>query len=103
MLHRPVELAQYTSFAFTQRLVDAGADPSIGSIGDGYDNAVAESTIGLYKTELINQQGPWKTIEQVEFATLQWVDWYNHKRLHGSCDRQTPVEYEQTRATQNTQ
>src|ERR1035437_6467430 len=70
--------SQYTSFAFTQRLVDAGADPSIGSIGDGYDNAVAESTIGLYKTELINQQGPWKTIEQVEFATLQWVDWYNH-------------------------
>lgn len=95
--------SQYTSFAFTQRLVDAGADASIGSIGDGYDNAVAESTIGLYKTELINQQGPWKTIEQVEFATLQWVDWYNHKRLHGSCDRQTPVEYEQTRARQNTQ
>ena len=82
--------SQYTSFAFTQRLVDAGADPSIGSIGDGYDNAVAESTIGLYKTELINQQGPWKTMEQVEFATLQWVDWYNHQRLHGSCDRQRP-------------
>ena len=98
--------SQYTSFAFTQRLVDAGADASIGSIGsigDGYDNAVAESTIGLYKTELINQQGPWKTIEQVEFATLQWVDWYNNDRLHGSCDRQTPVEYEQTRATQTTQ
>jgi len=95
--------SQYTSFAFTQRLVDAGADASIGSIGDGYDNAVAESTIGLYKTELINQQGPWKTMEQVEFATLQWVDWYNHQRLHGSCDRQTPVEYEHTRATQTTQ
>jgi putative transposase len=95
--------SQYTSFAFTQRLVDAGADASIGSIGDGYDNAVAESTIGLYKTELINQQGPWKTMEQVEFATLQWVDWYNHQRLHGSCDKLTPVEYEQTRATQTTQ
>jgi transposase InsO family protein len=66
-------------FAFTQRLVDAGADPLIGSIGDGYDNAVAESTIGLYKTELINLQGPWKSMEQVEFATLQWVDWYNHR------------------------
>ncbi len=76
--------SQYTSFAFTQRLVDAGADPSIGSIGDGYDNAVAESTIGLYKTELINGRGPWKTMEQVEFATLQWVDWYNHKRLHSA-------------------
>ncbi len=95
--------SQYTSFAFTQRLVDASADASIGSIGDGYDNAVAESTIGLYKTELINQQGPWKTIEQVEFATLQWVDWYNHQRLHGSRDRQTPVEYEQTRARQTSQ
>jgi putative transposase len=94
--------SQYTSFAFTQRLVDAGADASIGSIGDGYDNAVAESTIGLFKTELINQQGPWKTIEQVEFATLQWVDWYNHQRLHGSCDKLTPVEYEQTRARQTT-
>jgi putative transposase len=102
-LRPPVESAQYTSFAFTQRLVDAGADPSIGSIGDGYDNAVAESTIGLYKTELINQQGHWQTIEQVEFATLQWVDWYNHQRLHGSCDRQTPVEYERTRARQTTQ
>ena len=95
--------SQYTSFAFTQRLVDAGADASIGSIGDGYDNAVAESTIGLYKTELINQQGPWKTMEQVEFATLQWVDWYNHQRLHGSCEKLTPVEYEQTRARQTTQ
>jgi putative transposase len=95
--------SQYTSFAVTQRLVDAGADASIGSIGDGYDNAVAESTIGLYKTELINQQGPWKTMEQVEFATLQWVDWYNHQRLHGSCERLSPVEYEQARATQSTQ
>jgi putative transposase len=95
--------SQYTSFAFTRRLVDAGADASIGSIGDGYDNAVAESTIGLYKTELINQQGPWKTLEHVEFATLQWVDWYNHQRLHGSCKRHTPVEYEQTRARQTTQ
>ena len=90
--------SQYTSFAFTQRLVDAGADASIGSIGDGYDNAVAESTIGLYKTELINQQGPWKSMEQVEFATLQWVDWYNNSRLHGSCDKLTPVEYEKTKA-----
>jgi putative transposase len=92
--------SQYTSFAFTQRLVDAGADPSIGSIGDGYDNAVAESTIGLYKTELINQQGPWKTMEQVEFATLQWVDWYNNERLHGACERLPPAEFERMRQTQ---
>jgi len=95
--------SQYTSFAFTQRLIDAGADPSIGTVGDGYDNAVAESTIGLYKTELINQKGPWKTIEQVEFATLQWVDWYNHQRLHGSCDRLPPAEFEQKRHTHSIQ
>jgi len=61
--------SQYTSFAFTQRLIDAGADPSIGSVGDAYDNALAESTIGLYKTELIRQRGPWKTIDQVELST----------------------------------
>jgi len=95
--------SQYTSFAFTQRLVDAGADPSIGSVGDGYDNALAESTIGLYKTELINRRGPWKTLDEVELATLEWVDWYNHRRLHSACERQPPAEYEQTRHTQNTQ
>lgn len=95
--------SQYTSFAFTQRLVDAGADPSIGSVGDGYDNALAESTIGLFKTELINRRGPWKTIEQVEFATLEWVDWYNHRRLHGACERLPPAEFEQARERSRTQ
>lgn len=95
--------SQYTSFAFTQRLIDAGADPSIGSVGDGYDNALAETTIGLYKTELINHQGPWKTIEEVELATLEWVDWYNHRRLHSACERLPPAEYEQTKDRQNTQ
>ncbi len=95
--------SQFTSFAFTQRLIDAGADPSIGSVGDGYDNALAESTIGLYKTELINRRGPWKTIDQIELATLEWIDWYNHKRLHTACDGLPPVEYEQTRTRQNTQ
>jgi putative transposase len=77
--------------------VVAGADPSIGSIGDGYDNALAETTIGLYKTELTNRRGPWKTIDQVELATLEWVDWYNHRRLHSACDGLPPVEFEQTR------
>jgi putative transposase len=95
--------SQYTSFAVTQRLIDAGADPSIGSVGDGYDNALAETTIGLYKTELINRRGAWKTLEQVELATLEWVDWYNHRRLHSACDRLPPVEYEQTMERQNTQ
>jgi len=95
--------SQYTSFAVTQRLIDAGADPSIGSVGDGYDNALAESTIGLYKTELINRRGPWKTLDQVELATLEWVDWYNHRRLHSACARLPPVEFEQTRSKQSTQ
>jgi putative transposase len=103
LVHHSDAGSQYTSFAFTQRLVDAGADPSIGSIGDGYDNAVAESTIGLFKSELINQKGPWKTIEQVEFATLQWVDWYNHQRLHGSCERLPPAEFEQKSHSHNIQ
>lgn len=92
--------SQFTSFAFTQRLIDAGADPSIGSVGDGYDNALAETTIGLYKTELINRRGPWKTIDQVELATLEWVDWYNHRRLHGACEGLPPVEFEMTRERQ---
>jgi len=95
--------SQYTSFAFTQRLIDAGAAPSIGSVGDGYDNALAETTIGLFKTELINRQGPWKTLEQVELATLEWVDWYNNRRLHGTLNGLPPVEYEQTRDRQSTQ
>jgi putative transposase len=103
LVHHTDAGSQYTSFAFTQRLIDAGADPSIGSIGDGYDNALAESTIGLYKTELINMQGPWKSIEGVELATLEWVDWYNHRRLHGACERLPPVEFEQMRYTHSTQ
>ena len=87
--------SQYTSFAFTRRLVDAGVDASIGSVGDAYDNALAESTIGLYKTELINKNGPWKTRSDVELATLTWVDWFNNRRLHGACGDLPPVEFEQ--------
>jgi putative transposase len=66
--------SQYTSFAFTSRLVDAGVDPSVGSVGDAYDNALAETTIGLYKTEKIHRRGPWKTLADIELATLEWVD-----------------------------
>ncbi len=95
--------SQFTSFAFTERLIDAGADPSIGSVGDAYDNALAESTIGLYKTELINRRGPWKTLDQVELATLEWVDWYNHRRLHGACEGLPPAEFEQARERSRTQ
>ncbi len=95
--------SQFTSFAFTERLIDAGADPSIGSVGDAYDNALAESTIGLYKTELINRRRPWKTLDEVELATLEWVDWYNHRRLHGACEGLPPAEFEQVRERSRTQ
>jgi putative transposase len=87
--------SQFTSFSFTQRLIDAGVDGSIGSVGDAYDNALAETTIGLDKTELIRMRGRWKTLEQVELATLEWVDWYNHRRLHSACENVPPVEYEE--------
>ncbi len=82
-------------FAFTSRLIDAGVDSSVGSVGEGYDNALAETTIGLFKTEKIHPGGPWKTLADVEIATLEWVDWYNHERLHSACEKRPPVEYEQ--------
>jgi putative transposase len=81
VLRRPVELAQYLSIRYTERLVEAGIEPSVGSTGDSYDNALAESVIGLYKTEEIYRRGPWKGVEDVEFATLEWVAWYNTRRL----------------------
>lgn len=86
--------SQYTSFALTTRLIDAGIDPSVGSVGDAFDNALAETTIGLYKTEKINRRGPWRTLSDVELATLEWVDWYNHERLHSACDWRPPAEFE---------
>ena len=95
MLQRPVEFGQYTSFAFTRRLIDAGVDASVGSVGDGYDNALAETTIGLYKTEKINREGPWRTLSDVELATLEWVDWFNHRRLHSACGGLPPAELEE--------
>ena len=73
--------SQFTAFAFTKRLIDAGVDASIGSVGDAYDNALAETTIGLYKAELVEPGTPWKTLGELENATLEWVDWYNRERL----------------------
>ena len=102
MLQRPVELAQYTSIAFTERLAAAGAQPSVGSVGDAYDNALAETVIGLYKTELIKPCGPWRTAEQVEVATLDWADWYNHRRLFESCGDIPPAELEDVYYRHNT-
>jgi len=93
---------QYTSIAFTERLAEAGVDASVGSVGDAYDNALAESVIGLFKTELIRRRGPWHTVEQVEAATLHWVDWFNHHRLLQVNGDIPPVELEQAHYRQHT-
>jgi putative transposase len=87
--------SQYTSIAFTERLAAAGAAPSVGTVGDALDNALAETHIGLFKTELIHRCGPWKGLDDVELATLEWVDWHNNRRLHTACHDLTPVEFEQ--------
>jgi putative transposase len=95
MLHRPVELPQYTSLAFTEALQEAGITGSIGSVGDALDNALMESTIGLFKTEVIDHEQDVRTSwRQVEQATASWVHWYNHERLHSSIGDIPPVEYE---------
>jgi putative transposase len=95
VLPRPLEPKQYTSIAVTERLAAARAASSVGTVGDAYDNALAESEIGLFKTEVIRPQGPWKGLDQVELAVLEWVDWHNHRRLHGACYDLPPAEYEQ--------
>ena len=71
----------YVSIRYTERLAEAGIAPSVGSVGDSYDNALAETVIGLFKTEVIRRLGSWRNLEAVEFATLEWVDWFNHRRL----------------------
>jgi putative transposase len=95
LVHHTDAGSQYTSFAFTHRLVEAGVDPSVGSVGDAYDNALAESQIGLYKTELIRPEGPWRDVEHVEVETLNWVDWFNNERIHESVDDMTPRAVEE--------
>jgi putative transposase len=94
LVHHSDRGVQYLAIRYTERLAEAGAVTSVGSRGDSYDNALAESTIGLYKTELIRRQGPWRNLDDVELATLEWVDWYNHRRLHSACDHRPPAEYE---------
>ena len=81
MLRRPLESAQYVSIKYSERLAEAGIEPSVGSVGDSYDNALAETINGLYKAEVIHRRGPWRSFEAVEFATLTWVDWFNTRRL----------------------
>ena len=95
VLRRPVESAQYLSIKYTERLAEAGIDTSVGSVGDSYDNALTESIIGLFKTEVINFLGPWKSVGQVEWETLKWVTWYNTERLHSAIGYVTPQEAEE--------
>jgi len=99
VLHRPVELAQYTSLAFTEELLEAGITGSIGTVGDALDNALMESTIGLFKTEVIGHEKPtgrsWAGRAEVEKATASWVHWYNATRLHTSIGDVPPIEYEE--------
>ena len=83
---------QWTRF---RRRSDAGMEPSVGSVGDSYDNALAESVIGLFKTEVIRSRGPWRGLEEVEFATLHWVSWYNTQRLLEPIGYVPPIEYEE--------
>jgi putative transposase len=94
VVHHSDAGSQYTSIRYTARLADAGAVASIGSVGDSYDNAEAESLIGLYKTECVRRDGPFRTVEDLELATLSWVHWFNHNRLHSSIGYRTPIEVE---------
>ena len=94
LVHHSDRGVQYLSIRYTERLKDIGIEPSVGSVGDSYDNALAETINGLYKTELIRQNGPWRNIEEVEFATLVWVDWFNHRRLLEPIGNIPPVEFE---------
>jgi putative transposase len=95
LVHHSDRGSQYLSMRYTERLADAGIEPSVGSRGDSYDNALAESVIGLFKAEVIRRKGPWRTLEAVEFATLTWVDWFNHRRLLEPIGYVPPAEYEQ--------
>ncbi len=95
LVHHSDRGTQYLSIRYTDRLAEAGIEPSVGIVGDSYDNALAESVIGLYKTEVIRRRGPWRQLEAVEFATLEWVEWFNNRRLLTSIGDVPPVEYEQ--------
>jgi transposase InsO family protein len=95
LVHHSDRGSQYVSIKYTERLVEAGIEPSVGTVGDSYDNALAETINGLYKTEVIRRRGPWKSLEAVEFATLEWVDWFNHRRLLEPIGNIPPAEAEQ--------
>ncbi len=95
LIHHSDRGSQYVSIKYTERLAEAGIEPSVGSVGDSYDNALAETINGLYKAEVIHRRGPWRSFEAVEFATLEWVDWFNNRRLLEPIGNIPPVEAEQ--------
>ena len=96
LIHHSDRGSQYLSIRYTERLAAAGIESSVGSVGDSYDNALAETINGLFKTEVIHhpERGPWKTFDEVEYATLDWVDWFNHRRLLESAGDIPPAEFE---------
>ena len=94
VVHHSDHGSQYLSIRYSERLAEVGAEPSVGSVGDSYDNALAETIIGLYKTEVIHRRGPWRHLEAVEYATLEWVDWFNHRRLLEPIGNVPPAELE---------
>jgi putative transposase len=95
LVHHSDRGSQYVSIRYTERLAEAGIEPSVGSVGDSYDNALAETVIGLFKTEVIHRRGPWRSFEAVEFATLEWVDWFNNRRLLEPIGNIPPAEAEE--------
>ncbi len=95
LVHHSDRGVQYVSIKYTERLAEAGIEPSVGSVGDSYDNALAETINGLYKAELIHRRGPWRSFEAVEYATLEWVDWFNHRRLLEPIGNMQPAEAEE--------
>ncbi len=94
LVHHSDAGSQYTSIRYSERLADVGAVASIGTVGDSYDNALAETTIGLYKTECVRHEGPWRGADDLELATLNWVWWFNNTRIHSALDYVTPIEHE---------
>ena len=95
LIHHSDRGSQYVSIKYTERLAEAGIEPSVGSVGDSYDNALAETINGLYKAEVIHRRGPWRNFEAVEYATLEWVDWFNHRRLLEPIGNIPPAEAEE--------
>jgi transposase InsO family protein len=95
LIHHSDRGSQYLSIRYSERLAEVGIESSVGSVGDSYDNALAETIIGLYKTEVIHRCGPWRNLDEVEYATLEWVDWFNNRRLLESIGNIPPIEFEQ--------